>query len=206
MTKIIKPVADSNIVISGTRKATQNEIDNAMLLLTGVGNPIKSSSDVEISIPAMDKALDIFCNGIRELNTKKTGLVKAFAVAFEDSFGKGWYNLEKQGKLGLGVRTYHKKVTAFYKSIGVANTDQKWARIKEASGYRTEGQIKDEAQKIAKTLSEVAESLKGSDEKICGYITSILNLIGKTDVVLKATPYKAQFESIFYGIGGKMFK
>jgi hypothetical protein len=203
---MIKPKLDSNIVISGTRKATQNEIDNAMLLLTGVGNPVKSPSEIEVSIPAMDKALDIFCNGIRELNTKKTGLVKAFAVAFEVSFGKEWYTLEKQGKLGLGVRTYHKKVTAFYKSIGVANTDQKWARIKEASGYRTDGQIRAEAEKVEQEVAAKIELQKSSDQKICDYLKSIINLINKADITLKATPFLGQFQSAFYSIGGKMFK
>lgn len=204
MTKTItKPVADSNIVSTGNRKATCEEIDKAMLLLTGTR---KAPSEVDISIPAMDTAFNVYCDGIRELNTKKTGLVKAFAVAFEDSFGKEWYKLEKQGKLGLGVRTYHEKVTAFYKSIGVANTDQKWARIKEASGYRTDKQIKDEAQKLAKAQAEVAEAKKGSDEKICGYLTSIINLINNADITLKATPFLGQFQSAFYSIGGKMFK
>jgi len=196
---------DSNNVMSGTRKATKEEIDNAMLLLTGTRS--KVSSEVEISIPAMDTAFDIFCEGIRKVDTIKTGLVKAFSLAFEECFGgKEWYKLEKQGKLGAGVRAYHKKVTAFYVSIGAVNPDQKWAKIKEASGYRTEGQVKKEADNVAKQEAVKVEASKNSDQKICGYLTSIINLINNADTTIKATPFLGQFQSAFYSIGGKMFK
>ena len=202
MTKSNK--VDSNIVMSGTRKATKEEISDAMLLLTGTR---KVPSEVEISIPAMDTAFNIFCEGIRKVDTIKTGLVKAFSIAFEESFGcKNWYELEKKGKLGAGVRAYHKKVTAFYVSIGAVNPDQKWAKIKEASGYRTEGQIKKEAANVAKEEAVKVEAQKSSDQKICGYLTSIINLINNADTTLKATPFLGQFQSAFYSIGGKMFK
>ena len=200
MTKTItKPATDNNVTQSTARRATKQEVDNAMLVLTGMG---KSPSEVDVSIPAMDTALEIYKDGIRGLQVTEGGIVATFALAFEASFGcKNWYELESKGKLGAGVRKYHKEVTTFLATLGNSEgyPNAQWLMIKKASGYMTDAMIqKDAVKKI--------EANKTTDEKALPYITSLLNLINKSDVDTKLTPYKAQLESMFYGVGGKMFK
>ena len=194
-----KPATDNNVTQSTARRATKAEIDDAMLLLTGTR---KTPSEVEISIPEMDTAFNVYCDGIRGLQATEGSIVANFALAFEASFGcKNWYELESKGKLGAGVRKYHKEVTTFLATLGNSEgyPNAQWLMIKKASGYMTDAMIqKDAVKKI--------EANKTTDEKACGYITSILNLINKSDADSKVTPYKSQLESIFYGIGGKMFK
>lgn len=201
MTKIItKPATDNNVTRSTARRATKAEIDNAMLLLTGSRS--ETPSEVEISIPAMDTAFEIYKEGIRGLQATEGGIVATFALAFEDSFRcKNWYELESKGKLGVGVRKYHKEVVTFLATLGNSDgyPNAQWLMIKKASGYMTDAMVrKDAVKKI--------EANKTTDEKACGYITSLLNLINKSDVDTKLTSYKAQLEAMFYGIGGKMFK
>ena len=201
MTKTITtPATDNNVTQSTARRATKQEIDDAMLILTGTRS--KTSSDVEISIPAMDTAFNVYCDGIRGLQATEGSIVANFALAFEASFGrKDWYELESKGKLGVGVREYHKKVIAFLSTLGNSEgyPNAQWLMIKKASGYMTDAMIqKDAVKKI--------EANKTTDEKCCGYITSILNLIKNANVDSKITPYKSQLESIFYGVGGKMSK
>ena len=103
--------------------------------------------------------------------------------------------------MGAGVRKYHKEVTTFLATLGNSEgyPNAQWLMIKKASGYMTDAMIqKDAVKKI--------EANKTTDEKALPYITSLLNLINKSDVDTKLTPYKAQLESMFYGVGGKMFK
>jgi hypothetical protein len=205
MIKSIK--ADStNVIASGNRRATKEEIADAMLLLTGTR---KAPSEVEISIPAMDTALEIYKDGIRGLQVTEGGIVNTFALAFEKSFEcKNWYDLEFKGKLGVGVRKYHKEVVTFLATLGNSKgyPDAQWLMIKKASGFKTEGMIKAEAANVAKEEAVKVEAQKSSDQKICDYLTSIINLINKADTTIKATPFLGQFQSAFYSIGGKMFK
>ena len=201
MTKTItKPATDNNVIGSGNRRATKQEVDNAMLLLTGMG---KSPSEVDVSIPAMDTALEIYKDGIRGLQVTEGGIVATFALAFEASFGrKDWYELEYKGKLGVGVRKYHKEVVTFLATLGNSEgyPNAQWLMIKKASGYKTPAMVTAEA--VKKT-----EASKTTDEKACGYITSILNLIKNANVDTKITPYQSQLNSMYFNVsGGKMFK
>jgi len=149
----------------------------------------------------MDIALEVYCDGIRGLQTTEGGIVANLALAFENSFGKLWYELESKGKLGVGVRKYHKEVVTFLDSLGNSSgyAHAQWLMIKKASGYMTPAMVQADA--VRKT-----EVTRTTDEKACGYITSILNLIKNANVDTKLTPFKSQLESMFFTIGGKMFK
>ena len=71
--------------------------------------------------------------------------------------------------------------------------------IKKASGYMTPAMI-------ASANLKVAEAQKTADERGIPHITALLNLINKSDVDIKLTPYKAQLESMFFNVAQKMFK